>query len=123
VKTYAALESVVLLVHLVWILWILLGWMVTRGRRALTWLHIASLLWGIAFELGPWPCPLTLAEQWLGVRSGRTPYHQGFLVHYLDKLIYPELPEGVIAWSGAVVCAAILGVHGVRLRRGKWTRP
>jgi hypothetical protein len=43
-QTYAALESAVLLVHLFWILWILLGWMVTRGWLALTWLHIASLL-------------------------------------------------------------------------------
>jgi hypothetical protein len=97
--------------------------MVTRGRRALTWLHIGSLVWGIATELGPWPCPLTLAEQWLEARSGAGPYTQGFLVHYLDKVIYPELPEAVVGWAGAVVCAAILSVHGVRLRRGKWSRP
>jgi len=121
--TYAALESAVLLVHLLWILWILLGWMVTRGRPALAWLHIASLVWGIAIELGPWPCPLTLAEQWFKVRSGRTPYTQGFLVHYLDKLIYPQLPEAVVAWSGAVICTAILGVHWIRLRRGKLNQP
>ena len=122
-QTYTVLESAVLLVHLLWILWILLGWMVTRARHALAWLHIASLLWGIAVELGPWPCPLTLAEQWFEARSGRTPYTQGFLVHYLDKLIYPELPEAVVAWSGAIICAAILGVHCIRLVRGKLPEP
>ena len=122
-NTYAALESAVLLAHLLWILWILLGWIVTRGRRVLTWLHIASLLWGIAIELGPWPCPLTLAEQWFEVGSGRTPYTQGFLVHYLDKVIYPELPEAVVAWSGAVICTGILGVHWSRLSRAKSTPP
>jgi hypothetical protein len=28
-----------------------------------------------------------------------------------------------VGGAGAVVCAAILSVHGVRLRRGKLTRP
>ena len=116
-EMYVALESSVLLLHLCWIVWILLGWMVTHGRPALAWLHVASLVWGIATELGPWPCPLTLAEQWLESRSGSTPYQQGFLVHYLDKLIYPDLPEPVVGLSGAVVCVSILAIHGVRLLR------
>jgi hypothetical protein len=114
---YAALQSAALLLHLCWIAWILLGWMVTRGRPALACLHVASLAWGIATELGPWPCPLTLAEQWLESRSGSTPYQQGFLAHYLDKLIYPDLPEPVVALSGAAVCVIILAIHTVRLLR------
>lgn len=120
---YSALESAVLLLHLLWIIWILLGWIVTRGRRGLAWVHIASLLWGIAVELGPWPCPLTLVEQWLEARSGATPSHQGFLVTYLDKLVYPDLPEAVVGWTGAGVCAAILTIYGLRARRGKFTEP
>jgi hypothetical protein len=114
---YGALESAVLLLHLCWIVWILLGWIVTRGRPALAWLHVASLAWGIATELGPWPYPLTLAEQWFESRSGSTPYQQGFLVHYLDKLIYPDLPELVVALSGAAVCTMILAIYGARLLR------
>jgi hypothetical protein len=39
-------------------LWILLGWTLTRGRPALAWVQIASFVWGITVELGPWPCPL-----------------------------------------------------------------
>jgi len=118
-RIYAALEAAVLLLHLLWIAWILLGWTLTRGRPMLAWLHIASLVWGIAVELGPWPCPLTLAEQWLEARSGATPYHQGFLVHYLDKLIYPDLPEAVVGWTGAAICAAILAIYYFRVRRRK----
>jgi hypothetical protein len=117
VNAYAALAAAALILHLAWILWVLLGWLVTRGRPLLTWLHIASLLWGVAVELGPWPCPFTLAEQWLEARSGATPSQQGFLVHYLDKLIYPDLPESVVAWVGAAVCVLILGVYGARRLR------
>jgi hypothetical protein len=112
---YSALEAAVLAFHLLWIVWILLGWLFTRGRPVLTGLHIASLVWGVVAELGPWPCPLTILEQWLEVQSGTPAYHQGFLVHYLDKLIYPDLPEAVVGWVGAGVCALILGVYGRRL--------
>jgi hypothetical protein len=89
----------------------------TRGRPLLAGLHIASLIWGVVVELGPWPCPLTILEQWLEARAGGTPYQRGFLVHYLDKLIYPDLPEGVVGWAGAGVCLVILGVYGRRLVR------
>jgi hypothetical protein len=121
-RIYSALELAVLLLHLLWIAWILLGWMVTRGRPALAWAHIASLVWGIAVELGPWPCPLTTAEQWLAARSGATPSHQGFLVSCLDKLVYPNLPETVVGWTGAAVCTAILAIYGFRASRGEFTR-
>ena len=116
-NAYAALESAVLLLHVLWIAWILFGWLLTSGRPPLTTLHIVSLAWGIAIELGRWPCPLTVAEQWFQARSGQTPYQQSFLVHYLDKLIYPDLPEAVVACSGAAVCTVILGIYGVRLLR------
>jgi hypothetical protein len=121
-RTYAALESAVLLLHLLWILWILLGWSVTRGRSTLAWVHITSLVWGIIVEAGPYPCPLTLAEQWLEARSGATPYHEGFLVHYLDKLVYPDLPQAVVGWTGAAMCAAVLVIYLVRICRGKFRR-
>jgi len=114
---YAVLAAVVLTLHLLWILWILAGWVFTRGRPVLTTVHAASLVWGIAVELGPWPCPLTLLEQWLEARSGAAANQQGFLVHYLDKLVYPDLPEAVVGGVGAGVCVVILGVYGWRMAR------
>jgi len=111
---YAGLAAAVLALHLLWIIWIVLGWVLTRGRRVLTAIHVASLGWGIAVELGPWPCPLTLLEQWLEDRAGAGAYQQGFLVHYLDKLVYPDLPEQVVGWVGATVCLVLLGVYGRR---------
>jgi hypothetical protein len=119
VNVYAVLASAVLVLHLLWIAWILLGWILTRGRPLAAGIHIASVIWGIAVELGPWPCPLTLAEQWLEARTGATPNQQGFLIHYLEKLIYPDLPERVVAWCGAAVCAAILVVYGMRFLRSR----
>lgn len=113
-KPYAALAALVLILHLLWILWVLAGWLITRGRPLLTALHIASLIWGAIVELGPWPCPLTLGEQWLEARAGADAYTQDFLVHYLDKIIYPDLPPAVVGWTGAAICVSILGVYARR---------
>jgi uncharacterized protein DUF2784 len=113
------LSAGVPMLHLLWILWILAGWTATRGRPWLSGLHIASLIWGVITELGPWPCPLTLAEQYLEARSGATAYQQGFLVHYLDKLIYPSLPEAFVGWAGASVCTLILSIYAIRMWKAR----
>jgi hypothetical protein len=104
---------------------VLLGWTVTRCRRLLRTLHIASLIYAIVIELVPWPpCPLTVAETWLEARAGIEPAHGPFLVHVLDAIAYPDLPEWLIVGGAVLVCVAILGVYLRRyLRRtvgGRW---
>lgn len=112
---YAALDVAVLVLHLLWILWVILGCLVTRNRKLLALFHIVSLIWGIAVEAGPWPCPLTFAEQWFETRAGFAAYRGSFLVHYLQVLIYPNVSEELLAWCGSAVCALNLAVYGWRL--------
>ena len=73
-KVFTIFTELVLLFHLAWIAWVLFGWLFTRNRRLLTWLHIASVLWGICVEAGPWPCPLTLLEQKLESQANLASY-------------------------------------------------
>jgi hypothetical protein len=79
----------VLVVHALFILWVVFGALLTQSRPALRGLHIASLVWGIFTELLPWPCPLTVLENWLETKAGIEPYQGGFLLHYLDRIVYP----------------------------------
>ena len=67
---YSALAVSVLLVHALFILWVVFGAFLTGSRPILRWLHIGSLVWGILTELLPWPCPLTLLENWLEGKAG-----------------------------------------------------
>lgn len=120
-----AYVEAVLLLHLVWCGWVLMGWVVTRRRRVLRTLHIASLIYAIVIELVPWPpCPLTVAESRLEARAGIEPAHGPFLVHILDAIVYPNLPEWLVIGCAVLVCAAILWVYVRRyLRRtafGQW---
>jgi hypothetical protein len=112
-----ALAAAVLVVHLAWILWAIAGALWTRGRPWLTAFHVVSLIWGIIVEVGPWPCPMTLLEQWLEARVGVHAWTGGFLVHYLDATIYPNLPEWLLTGLGVAVCVFNLGIYARRLWR------
>lgn len=87
----------------------------TRGRAFLTAFHFLSLVWGIIVEVSPFPCPLTLAEQWLETKAGINPYHGAFLIHYLDSIVYPDLPEWLLIYVGVAICALNLLIYAQRL--------
>jgi hypothetical protein len=109
---YSALAISVLFLHALSILWIVFGALLTRSRPILRWLHIGSLVWGILTELLPWPCPLTLLENWLESNAGVEPYRGGFLLHYLDKLVYPDISATVLTVAGIIICVLNLGFYG-----------
>lgn len=114
---YSGLAVCVLLLHALFIVWVVFGAFVTRSRPLLRWLHIISLIWGILTELTPWPCPLTLLENWLEQKAGVEPYQGGFLLHYLDRLVYPDISATVLTVAGVVVCAFNLAIYGRRAWR------
>jgi hypothetical protein len=117
-RVYHFLAVAVLILHLLWILWVIFGAVFTRQRAALRNFHIAALAYGIFIEITPWPpCPLTVLEQWLEERAGIMPYHEPFLVHYLEAVIYPDIPLLLLVGCAVAVCVFNLGVYAVRYWR------
>jgi Protein of Unknown function (DUF2784) len=108
---YSVLAVSVLFVHAVFIVWVVFGALLTRSRPILRWLHIASLVWGTLTELLPWPCPLTVLENWLEAKAGVQPYQGGFLFHYLDKLVYPDISATVLTIAAVVICTLNLAFY------------
>ena len=108
---YSALATVVLLLHALFILWVVFGALLTRSRPILRWLHVASLVWGTLTEVLLWPCPLTLLENWLEGKAGIQPYEGGFLLHYLDKLVYPNIPATVLTVAAVIICTLNLAFY------------
>ena len=111
-KFYSALAICVLFLHTLYILWVVFGALLTRSRPILRWLHVASLVWGILTELLPWPCPLTLLENWLEGRAGVEPDQGGFLLRYLDKLVYPDICSMMLTTVAVIICALNLAYYG-----------
>jgi hypothetical protein len=108
----------VMTLHLAWILWVIFGAFWTSGRRWLTAFHIASLVWGIMVEIGPWPCPLTMAEDFFQRQAGLVPYRGSFLLHCTSSLVYPNVSVTLLTICGVAVCAANLGMYAWRAFKG-----
>ena len=119
---YTALAIGVLALHLLWILWVIFGVLLTRRRPWLAWTHVASLVYSIFIELTALPCPLTDLEHWAQRRAGMTAYEQDFLVHYLEALVYPNVPYTLLVGCAVAVCLFNLGVHGARWKRSRPVR-
>ncbi|HSC78006.1 MAG TPA: DUF2784 domain-containing protein [Candidatus Acidoferrales bacterium] len=118
-RIYHVLAVVAFTLHAAWILWVLLGWLATRKRPVLRWLHIGSVVYAILIEVVLFPCPLTLLENWSLQRAGEKPYEESFLIHYFESVIYPDVSQQLLTVVAVMVCVAILGVHLLRYARGR----
>jgi hypothetical protein len=52
----------------------------------------------------------------LEARAGIAPYQGGFLLHYLDVLVYPNIPPDLLTGFGVAVCVVNLGVYARRFQ-------
>jgi hypothetical protein len=68
-------------------------------------------------EVFNWYCPLTLLEQRLRLAAGTRAYERSFLVHYLERLIYWDVPQWLLIVGAAGVVLANLVFYGWRGRR------
>ncbi len=72
-------------------------------------------MWGILTELLPWPCPLTLLENWPEGKAGVEPARGGFLLHYLDKLVYPDISSTMLTIAAVIICTLNLAFYGLQI--------
>jgi hypothetical protein len=116
--TYRVLADAVLVLHLVFILFVVLGGWLVAIRPKLIWLHLPVVAWGALVEIMGLTCPLTPLENWLRDRGGETGYSGGFIDHYLTPLMYPAgLTRGMQFALGAFVIAINLAAYGMIWRR------
>lgn len=109
-----ALAGAVIVIHLLWIVLVLVGVVWTRGRPVWTAVHLACLVWGIVVEVGPWPCPLTLLENYFAARGGEHVIEGSFILHGVRAVIYPNAPYWLVSTAGVTACGVILGVYAWR---------
>lgn len=94
------------LFHLAFILFVVVGGFLAWRWRRLAWMHLPCALWGAAIEFAGWICPLTPWEVALRHRAGQAGYEGGFVEHYIIPLIYPgDLTVTVRVVLGVLVVA------------------
>lgn len=126
--TYLWLATAVLLVHLAFILFVVLGGLLAWRWPKVAWLHVPAVLWGAYSEFAGAVCPLTPWENALRRLAGESGYPGGFIEHYLTAAIYPEgltrevqfaLGAGVLLVNAIAYGTLAYWRLGVLLRRRK----
>ncbi len=115
---YKLLSDLVILLHLLWVIFILFGFLVAFKYFKVSFIHMAGLVFTLVLNLGGWYCPLTYLENYLhSLYDPKLHYAGSFITNNLQKLIYLELDElylrmGAIAWVGIN-----MGGYALLLRR------
>ncbi len=87
---YRLLADAIVLVHLSFVVFVVVGGFLAWKWRRLVWLHLPAAIWGVGIEWAGKVCPLTPLENWLRLRGGDTPYPGDFIEHYLLPILYPS---------------------------------
>jgi len=120
---YRLLADLVVVVHLAFVLFVLLGAvLVLRNPRCL-WLHLPALAWGAWIEFTGRICPLTPLENLLRREGGGAGYATTFIEHYVEPILYPPSLSREAQWLfGAIALAVNVVLYLVVYARHRATR-
>lgn len=115
---YRVAADAVLIVHLAFIAYVVLGGLLVVHWPKTMLVHLPAAGWGAFVELSGRGCPLTAWENALRMRAGESGYAESFVEHYLLPLVYPgELTRTHQLWLGGIVVAINIVVYAWALRR------
>ena len=113
----------VLLLHLAFILFALLGAAMAVRWRWLPLVHLPAAAWGVFVELTGRICPLTYLENFLRIKAGQSGYTGSFIEHYLLNIIYPSgLTREIQFALAATVVVVNIAIYGWLISRRRQER-
>jgi hypothetical protein len=107
---YRVLADLVLVVHFLFVAFVVLGALLVLRWRGLAWVHVPVALYGAIIEFAGFVCPLTPLEVSLRQRGGEAGYTGGFVERYVTAALYPE---GLTREAQWVLGALVLLINGV----------
>ncbi|MDH3707740.1 MAG: DUF2784 domain-containing protein [Acidimicrobiia bacterium] len=106
--TWRLAADAVLVLHLSFVVFVVLGGVLTWRWPRLALVHLPVAVYGVVIQLVGFRCPLTPLEKALRRRAGDEGYDEGFVEHYIVPVLYPgEFTAGV----KLVLALLVLGVN------------
>ena len=111
---YRALADLVVMLHLAFVAFTMLGGLLALRCRWIPWLHLPAAAWGGFVEVTGRVCPLTPLENRLRAAAGGSAYAGDFVQRYLLPIVYPPLLTREIQFAlAAVLVIANVWVYAV----------
>lgn len=86
---YRMLADIIVALHLLFIVFAVLGGLLLFWRRFLIYFHLPAALWAALISFQGWICPLTPLENYYRIKAGVAGYEGSFIEYYLLPIIYP----------------------------------
>ena len=113
---YHLLADAVVVVHLMFVFFSVLGALLAIWWRKILWLHLPAAAWAAWIEFSGQICPLTPLENWLRREGGEAGYGIDFVGYYLLPILYPSgLSRKVQLVLGGVVIGVNILIYGTIL--------
>jgi len=90
---YKLLADAILLFHLLFIVFALLGGLFILWRKWVVYVHLPTAAWATFIGFTGWICPLTPLEKSFREASDDLGYSGSFIEHYIIPVIYPAALE------------------------------
>ena len=117
---YEIAANLILLVHLIFIIFVVLGGLLFFASSKIIFIHIPALIWGIYIELTSSICPLTYLENWFLHKANMTTYSEGFIKNYLMPTVYPtNLTKDLQIYLGITLIVVNMIIYGFIINKLK----
>lgn len=107
---YRLAADAVLLLHLLFIFFVMAGGALVYKWRWIALLHLPAVAWAVLLEFFGWICPLTPIEVELRLAAAQQAYSGSFVEHYLLPLLYPASLDQTLQF---LLGSLVLLVNGV----------
>lgn len=111
---FSLLADLVILFHVCFVLFALLGGIFVLKWKWVMWLHLPAAMWGAWIEFTGWICPLTPMENWFRKGGGSQSYQGSFIEHYVTPFLYPAgLTHDIQIFLGLFVVLSNSVIYGL----------
>jgi hypothetical protein len=108
----ALLADIVVVVHLLWILFLVFGFVFALRQSKIAYVHMGGLIFALVLNVMGWYCPLTHLENALiALHDVRSTYSTSFIARYAEKLLYPDIPESYLRGGEILLTIVYLLVY------------
>ena len=115
---YDLAADLILIVHFVFILFVVFGALLFFVVKKIVFIHIPALIWGSYIELTHSICPLTYLENWFLNKANLTIYSEGFIQNYLLPIVYPaDLTKDLQIYLGITLIVVNIIIYGFILNK------
>ena len=115
---YQLLAHFTIFMHFIWILFLIFGVFFALKWPKMALVHLGGLLFSLVLNVFSWYCPLTYLENYLRrLYDVKSAYRGPFTATYLERIVYPDLPELYIRVGEIFFVILYVGLYAYLAKR------